>query len=91
MDMLYTKLWEVVNNSKSIDGIDFQKNLSKGRRTSLNLCHKTLSPGKRLHLLMDIYTKLWKVVSNTCSRSMDGIDFQKNLSMGIIFLGGGLS
>jgi hypothetical protein len=24
------KLWEVVSNSKSIDGIDFQKNLSRG-------------------------------------------------------------
>jgi hypothetical protein len=24
------KLWEVVSNSKSMDGIDFQKNLSRG-------------------------------------------------------------
>jgi hypothetical protein len=27
---IYTKVWEVVSNRKSIDGIDFQKNLSKG-------------------------------------------------------------
>ena len=27
---IYTKLWEVVSNSKSMDGIDFQKNLSRG-------------------------------------------------------------
>ena len=27
---IYMKLWEVVNNNKSMDGIDFQKNLSWG-------------------------------------------------------------
>jgi hypothetical protein len=27
---IYTKLWEVVSNSKSMDGIDFQKTLSRG-------------------------------------------------------------
>jgi hypothetical protein len=46
------ELWEVVSNhgnSKSMDGIDFQKNLSRdhffGRRIKLNLCHNMLSPG----------------------------------------------
>jgi hypothetical protein len=27
---MYMKLWGVVNNSKSMDGIDFQKNQSMG-------------------------------------------------------------
>jgi hypothetical protein len=33
--------------------------------------------------------KLWEVVSNI--KSMDEIDFQKNMSSGSLFWGGGLS
>ena len=45
----------------------------------LNLCHNNVVAW----IARSIYTKLWEVVSN--SKSMDVIDFQKNLSRGSLF------
>jgi hypothetical protein len=84
---IYTKLWEIVSNSKSMDGIDFQKNHNLGRGLSyicVIICCRLVSA----YICRSIYMKLWEVISN--SKGMYEIDCQKNLQRGSLFWEGHL-
>jgi hypothetical protein len=84
------KAWEVCSYSKSIDGIDFKKNLSRGSLfwegdlyvvKFVSCCHLDST-----YICWLMYMKLWEVVSY--SKSRDGMLLRK-ICQGDNFLGGG--
>jgi hypothetical protein len=82
---IFTKLWEVVSNSKTMNGIDIQKNLSRGSLfwegdlvKFLICCHLYRAPS-----FVDWFTWNWEKLSvrvkTWMGLSMDRIAPQKNL------------
>jgi hypothetical protein len=64
---IYTILWEVVRNSKNMDEIDFQKNLSRGSLFwEIDLVRFLICcPLYGSFICWLIYMKLWEVVSKS--------------------------